>query len=402
MTSESNRVYSDLPIPPGEYLVEELEAREMTQKELAGRMGRPYQVISEIANAKKTITPDTAIQLGTVLGQDPQYWLNLENTYQLVLAKRREQERVRNNQAWLNYYPIVAMTERGWIESSRSNLSEVASLMQFLGAVDAEPARYIENAGVELPVGELEEYSIGALGAWLRKGELEAESAEAAVFDSETFERSLDEIRLMMDYPPAVFLPMLTHACASAGVVFRLIETFVEAPIESAARWLSGQRALIQLSADEQAADSFWLSFFRAASHLLSNPRDRKVLVNGIGADFARPEIECEADALAWTYVIPDEKWQSFCALGQFGSEDIWNFAVSIDASPFMVVSRLECEKRISSGDHSEFKPTYAWSTRCVHLQPDHSFSVGKEVHSGTWVGLMHDIGDPGAVGVKK
>lgn len=399
MTNGSRRVYSDMPIPPGEILVEELTARGMTQKELAGRMGRPYQVISEIANAKKAITPDTAIQLGTVLGQDPEYWLNLENSYQLVLARRRELDKARTNQAWLNAYPIAAMTERGWLDPSHESDVKMASLLRFLGAVDADPAKYIETAGFELPHEEVEQAWIGALGAWLRKGELEAETAEAADFDSEAFEQALDEIRLMTELPPAVFLPMLINACASAGVVFQMIETFCDAPVKAAARWLNKSRALIQLSADEQAADSFWLSFFHSAGLLLRNPGDRKIHVDGIGVDIAPIEFENQADKFAWTHVIPDEDWQSFCAVGNFETDNIWEFAMSIDTSPFMVESRLEQEGLFSSDNPSDFKHTYSWSTRCEPLQPDHTFLIGKEAQSGNWIGLLHEIGDPYPIG---
>ena len=45
--------YGDRPIHPGQYLAEELEARSMTQKALAERMGRPLKTISEIINGKK-------------------------------------------------------------------------------------------------------------------------------------------------------------------------------------------------------------------------------------------------------------------------------------------------------------------------------------------------------------
>ncbi|MCH8993802.1 MAG: hypothetical protein IH959_02410, partial [Chloroflexi bacterium] len=50
MVTEAKRVESDLPIPPGEILAEELAARGMRQKELALLMKRPEQAISEIIN----------------------------------------------------------------------------------------------------------------------------------------------------------------------------------------------------------------------------------------------------------------------------------------------------------------------------------------------------------------
>ena len=89
MTTKPPRVYSDLPIPPGEILAEELAVLGMTQRELAARMGRPQQVISEIVRAKKAITPDTAIALGKVLGGAPEFWTNLEADYQMALARQQ-------------------------------------------------------------------------------------------------------------------------------------------------------------------------------------------------------------------------------------------------------------------------------------------------------------------------
>lgn len=89
MTTSSARAYSDLPIPPGEVLKEELEARGMTQKELAARLGRPAQAINEIIRGKKAITPETAIGLERALGIDARFWANLETDYRMTLAQQR-------------------------------------------------------------------------------------------------------------------------------------------------------------------------------------------------------------------------------------------------------------------------------------------------------------------------
>jgi HTH-type transcriptional regulator/antitoxin HigA len=84
--------YPDVAIPPGEYLAEEIEARGITQKELARRMKRPVNTINEIINGKKLITAETALQLETVMPEIPaRFWLNLETDHQLIkaLSKRR-------------------------------------------------------------------------------------------------------------------------------------------------------------------------------------------------------------------------------------------------------------------------------------------------------------------------
>ena len=87
--------YPDIAIPPGEYLAEEIEARGISQKDLAERMGRPKNVINEIVNGKKAITAETALQLETAMPEiQARFWLNLETDYRLTkaLIKRRQRD----------------------------------------------------------------------------------------------------------------------------------------------------------------------------------------------------------------------------------------------------------------------------------------------------------------------
>ncbi len=70
--------------PPGDFIREELEARGWTQRDLAEIIGRPVQTVSAIVNAKKEITPQTAVALGAALGTSAAFWLNLQTAYQLA------------------------------------------------------------------------------------------------------------------------------------------------------------------------------------------------------------------------------------------------------------------------------------------------------------------------------
>jgi len=75
-------------IHPGEFLAEELEARNLTSAELARALGVPQNRISEILRGKRAITVDTALRLARWIGSSPQYWLNLQQIYDLRLAER--------------------------------------------------------------------------------------------------------------------------------------------------------------------------------------------------------------------------------------------------------------------------------------------------------------------------
>ena len=82
MAARMNTVpLSDLPIPPGEFLAEELEARGMTQSDLAWRMGRSPQFVSGIVDGQQPITAEVASELEAVLGPSARYWQGLEEHY---------------------------------------------------------------------------------------------------------------------------------------------------------------------------------------------------------------------------------------------------------------------------------------------------------------------------------
>lgn len=71
------------PIHPGEILVDELEEIGMKPVELATRLGVPDNRIYQILHGRRSITADTALRLGKFFNTGPEFWLNLQQTYEL-------------------------------------------------------------------------------------------------------------------------------------------------------------------------------------------------------------------------------------------------------------------------------------------------------------------------------
>ena len=80
-------VLSDLPIPPGEILEEELEARGMSRQDLAARMAADPRAIDEIISGEKAIDAETAVGLANALGIGARYWIGLEADYATARAR---------------------------------------------------------------------------------------------------------------------------------------------------------------------------------------------------------------------------------------------------------------------------------------------------------------------------
>jgi addiction module HigA family antidote len=78
---------SRTPIHPGEHLAEELREVGITAAELSRQIDVPVNRITGIIHGQRGITADTALRLAHWFGTTPQFWMNLQQLYELRLAE---------------------------------------------------------------------------------------------------------------------------------------------------------------------------------------------------------------------------------------------------------------------------------------------------------------------------
>ena len=73
---------------PGEVLRDEfMVPLGLSARRLADEIGVPANRISDIVRAHRDVTADTAIRLARRFGTSPQFWMNLQNAYDLSQAE---------------------------------------------------------------------------------------------------------------------------------------------------------------------------------------------------------------------------------------------------------------------------------------------------------------------------
>jgi addiction module HigA family antidote len=83
------------PIHPGEVLFEEyLKPLSLSQNRLALAIGVHARRINEIVLGKRGITADTALRLARFFHTSPQFWMGLQNQYDLDIASDRLGDRL--------------------------------------------------------------------------------------------------------------------------------------------------------------------------------------------------------------------------------------------------------------------------------------------------------------------
>jgi addiction module HigA family antidote len=75
-------------IHPGDILLTEfMEPLGMTAYRLAKELHVPLPRINDVVRGKRSITADTALRLGIYFGLPAQFWLNLQNDYDIRMSK---------------------------------------------------------------------------------------------------------------------------------------------------------------------------------------------------------------------------------------------------------------------------------------------------------------------------
>ena len=71
------------PMTPGEMVAALLEELELSQTELATRLGVSRATVNELINGKRALSPDMAHRLGRYFGNGPSLWLRAQATVDL-------------------------------------------------------------------------------------------------------------------------------------------------------------------------------------------------------------------------------------------------------------------------------------------------------------------------------
>jgi addiction module HigA family antidote len=362
-----NQYVPNVVSPPGETLLETIEALGMSQVELSERMGRPVKTISEIINAKTAITPGTALQLERVLGVPARFWLNREQQYQEWRARQREEQRLVAEQGWLSELPVAEMIDRGWVAKQRSAVDQMRELLRFFAV--ASPAQWREvwmNPAVAFRQSLAYVSDGGSVAAWLRKGEIEAQALDCSSYDAFRFKQVLQQVRSHTTSAPKTFLPVVQEACANAGVAFVVVPSLSQCRASGATSWLIPGKAMLLLSLRYRTDDQFWFSFFHEAGHIVLHGKRDAFLDGGEtpaeGADGDRMRKEQEADAFAADLLIASSAWTQFVAAhSRYSKDAICAFAEAQGVAPGIVVGRLQHEQRLPYTHCNDLKKTLDW-----------------------------------------
>ena len=358
MTND-NKYVADIAIPPGETILEMLETYNMTQVELAARMGFSKKHVNEIIKGKARITAETAVILERIFSLSASFWLNLETDYREALARIKEKKRNEEEETIAQTLPYAEMANKGWVAKTRLLNDKINNLRNFFRVSNLTIIKNTPTYSVAFRTTQATKASELALAAWLEKGRRLANDIDTKPFSKEKLEGYIPEFRKMTKENTGSFYTKLENMLANCGVAFVLVPHLGKTYAHGAVSWLSKDKVMMQLSLRYRYSDIFWFSFFHELGHILLHGKREDYIE---WDDEEKSEIELQADDFAANTLIPEKEYNNFIKKGNFNKIAIINFADKIEISPGILVGRLQHDNIIEYYKYYGLKTQYKYT----------------------------------------
>lgn len=358
-------------IHPGEYLEELLEARGMSQAELAIRLRLSKKHISNVINGKVSITADLAHALEKVFNDySAKYWLSIQNTYDIFHQKKKtvlQYSAVREEtEIWLEQFDYAYLVKAGYVKEITEGNNDVgakaSNLLSFFGCVDISSwnTLYCSNLPAACRIVGSSTVKIGNTSAWLRVGQLSASPDVPTLpqYSKDKFKEALKAIRELTIAPPDDLSERMRSLCREVGVELLFIKEIPKSGICGAAYWIN-DTPCIQMSLRYKKNDHFWFTFFHEAAHIIC---EHKKMVFLDCDKIEETDIEEEANKISGNFLIPPSAYRDFKRNHRFYEADIRRFADQIGIHPGIVVGRLQHDGLIRWNWHNGLKDTFSWA----------------------------------------
>ena len=341
--------------PPGDTIADILSARNVSEAHFAGQIDRSLEDTRDLLKGRIAITIDLARRLESVIGASVEFWMSRDYQYRSGIAKQSMIDH-----AWLSELPVGDMIKFGWLSPKPDASEEMEACLRFFDVLSVSEWRQryqrVEQ-NIAFRTSRSFESRPASVAAWLREGDRQATSIECAPWHAEGFRESLVEIRsLTRQKDPDQFLPALRDICASHGVAVVIVRPPNGCRASGATRFLSKEKAVLQLSFRHLSDDHFWFSFFHEAGHLILHG-SLDLIIEGTTVDSKAEE---EADQFAQGILIPEEFQSEFRRLRPTTKEVI-RFAHHIDIAPGIVVGQLQFSGRIGHDRLNGLKRRFVW-----------------------------------------
>lgn len=329
---------------PGYAVKDIIDEYEMTQNEFAQRMNTTPKTLSLLINGLCSITLDLAEKLACVTGVSIEAWLNMQRNFDIELAKREREDRIKSQEKYLSYLDYSYFKDADSPIKANNAEEKIANLCKYFRVADLSllkrPDFLVNYNSDSYPMTESE---LVCAQAWLQTAINCSRNINCKDFDVNKLKESLAMIRKLTLKKPTEFIPSIERLLAECGVVFVFLPYLKGSNIHGAVRWFNNKKVMIAMNDKDYTAESFWFALMHEIKHVLQN-KLKTVFVSCSGNKGAmlNEKLEHEAEKFAMEFFIPSKQFYNWVLQKDYSSFAVQAFAVELELHPGIIVGMLE------------------------------------------------------------
>lgn len=336
--------YNDkIAFHPGYYIKEILEDSGLTQEDFAKRLGTTPKNFSLLIRGEQSLSIDIAMKLSRMIGTSINYWLNLQNAYDSLIAEFKSEEELAEERAVFECLDYKYFRDNfGLPDLPRKKDEQIKQVRTFLNVATLSVFTKRDMA-VSFRSAMLEASNANIIKAnvMVQIAINKALKVEAPKFNKTKFEEAV-QYALTLTRNHEEFYPLIRKAFREAGVVLVILPNLPGSKINGATKKLGNNNIMLMVNDRNLYADSFWFTLYHEIGHIING---------NYGISFEDSDVEEQADKYAENILIPPEAYQEFVRRGNFDIQSIRRFAEVINRDPGIVLGRLQNDKKVRFGD---------------------------------------------------
>ncbi len=349
----------DFIIHPGETLVEVIEDREMTQRELAIRTGMTEKHISTVIHGQKGISATFAKKLEYALGIEASFWMNLQSNYERELLEFEELNNITDEELGVLKH-LREVTELynkfGWIDIESNSPSKVLDYRVLFGISDLiniPKISYTAAFRAQTKNANVDPY---VLFAWQKMCELLTKGTDIAdLVDVDKLRKRIPDIKNSMFLRGDQIQGRLMDIFSDCGIAFKIVPNFSGAPVQGFIKRTEDGPLILCMTLRQKFADIFWFTLFHEIAHILNGDTKQEF----IDFDSVSGDVEAKANKMAGEFLINSKDYKRFVESKAYNStSEIEKFADSQGIRDYIVRGRLMKDNIIPWGA----RPKYEWA----------------------------------------
>ena len=336
---------------PGGLLKDELETRNINQKDFAVEIGMHKTMLNEILKEKRPVTAETALLLEKTLGISAEYWMRFQSKYELDLARIKEKniQKLVNIDIWKiikEFVPVNYFKKIGYLVDELTEdiaklkeVYKISSVDELVG-LSAKQKFSLFRKSEKLKISEKN------VLAWNVVAKYEANKQKVDTFDTEKISDLIQELQTIF-FENKKAVNQVANKLNQYGIKFILVPKLEQTPIDGYTFW-SGDNPAIALTLRHNRIDNFAFTIMHEIGHIdLHLKGDKEQYFFDLTTKNSHLEyIEKEADEFAKDNLIPKAIWSKINSQVDFSDVMILEFSNKNKVNPAIILGRINHENK--------------------------------------------------------